>query len=138
MGLDTSHGCWHGAYSAFSRWRNTIATIGGYRLFNPDPNSPWYECAQINWEAVTPANLQGVWEHVPEDPLIVLIAHSDCDGEIRARDAGPLADRLAELLPKIADLGEGGGHVGNWREKTQKFIDGLRLAAKNDESVNFH
>lgn len=21
MGLDTSHDCWHGAYSAFTRWR---------------------------------------------------------------------------------------------------------------------
>jgi len=138
MGLDTSHDCWHGAYSAFTRWRNTLAEIAGYRLGKPDPTAPWYECAEINWEAITPDNLQGVWERVPEDPLIVLIAHSDCDGEIRPREAGPLADRLEELLPKITELGVGAGHIGNWREKTQKFIDGLRRAAKNDEPVKFH
>jgi len=25
MGLDTSHDAWHGAYSAFMRWRTEIA-----------------------------------------------------------------------------------------------------------------
>ena len=25
MGLDCSHGCWHGAYSAFMRWRAKLA-----------------------------------------------------------------------------------------------------------------
>ncbi len=32
MGLDTSHDCWHGAYSAVTRWRNTVAEIAGYPL----------------------------------------------------------------------------------------------------------
>ena len=27
MGLDTTHGCWHGTYSAFNRWRNKIAEM---------------------------------------------------------------------------------------------------------------
>ena len=29
MGLDTTHDCWHGAYSAFMRWRQEIARIAG-------------------------------------------------------------------------------------------------------------
>jgi len=30
MGLDLTHGCWHGAYSAFMRWRQKIAELAGY------------------------------------------------------------------------------------------------------------
>ena len=29
MGLDTSHGAWHGAYSAFMRWREMVAEVAG-------------------------------------------------------------------------------------------------------------
>ena len=30
MGLDTTHDCWHGAYLAFSRWRDQLAEVAGY------------------------------------------------------------------------------------------------------------
>ncbi len=33
MGLDTSHDCWHGAYSAFGRWRRAIAEAAGYYVW---------------------------------------------------------------------------------------------------------
>jgi hypothetical protein len=29
MGLDTSHDCWHGAYSAFMRWRSELCRAAG-------------------------------------------------------------------------------------------------------------
>lgn len=32
MGLDVSHGCWHGSYSAFNRWRHGIARAAGIPL----------------------------------------------------------------------------------------------------------
>jgi len=32
MGLDTTHGCWHGAYSAFHRWRAGLANAAGIPL----------------------------------------------------------------------------------------------------------
>ena len=32
MGLDTTHDCFHGAYSAFSRWRNAVAEAAGYMV----------------------------------------------------------------------------------------------------------
>jgi hypothetical protein len=32
VGLDTTHDAWHGAYSAFSRWRELIAVAAGYEL----------------------------------------------------------------------------------------------------------
>lgn len=133
MGLDTTHDCWHGAYSAFNRWRDKLAEVAGYRFAVIEGrNTPL-----IDWGHITDDQLYGRWKKTPEDPLVVLIAHSDCEGEIFPEQGEPLADRLAELLPLLPD-DEDGGHIGDWRAKTQAFIDGLRAAAKEDEPVEFH
>ena len=157
MGLDTSHGCWHGAYSAFSRWRCGIAKAAGVPLdlmqgywegplphamewaapreggpICADPNGPSLHryIERVNeWLPIK-------WESLKPDALHVLLDHSDCEGEIAAADCAPLANRLEELLLDLPD-GDGGGHIGNWREKTQEFIDGLRLAASLNEPVEF-
>lgn len=142
MGLDTSHGCWHGAYSAFSRWRDQLAVAAGYQLMHPTPEEiragapPSMQYPMIEWSGIVDKNYMGEWDRTPPDPLIVLIAHSDCDGVIHPAQAGPLADRLAEILPKMPE-GDGGGHVRNWRETTQRFIDGLREAVDLGEDVVF-
>jgi hypothetical protein len=142
MGLDTSHGCWHGAYSAFTRWRDKVASVAGYALWpvieSPDEYGRGYgrDYVMIDWGHVTAANLLGEWDATPADPLLVLIAHSDCDGVIRPQQAGPLADRLAEVLPMLPNE-EAGGHIGHWHTKTQQFIDGLRTAAEAGEEVVF-
>lgn len=137
MGLDTTHGCWHGAYSAFSRWRNTIAEAAGYAVWNVKYDdgltSP---TIMLDWGHITAADLAGQWEKTPEDPLVVLLAHSDCDGVIRSADAGALADRLEEILPQLPSENDH-GHIGNWEAKTRAFIDGLRKAALAGEDVAF-
>jgi hypothetical protein len=133
MGLDTSHNAWHGAYSAFGRWRDKLAEVAGYRFYR-DPRDG-REYPSLNWDAITEDNLYGQWEAIPEDPLILLIAHSDCDGEIQPEHCGPLADRLEQLLPRLS--GEGGGHIGLYQEKTRQFVDGLRLAAGLGEPLEF-
>jgi hypothetical protein len=71
------------------------------------------------------------------DPLIVLLAHSDCEGEIQEDFCGPLADRLEELLPLLGEE-DGGGHIGSYTTKTEQFIRGLRAAAEAGEPVGFH
>lgn len=136
MGLDTSHGCWHGAYSAFSRWRNELWKVAGYD-FERDPKKTWHLFPRLNWSAITEDNLAGQWESTPEDPLVVLIAHSDCDGSIYPEQALHLADRLEQLLPLLPDEPDN-GHIGVWQDKTQKFIDGLRQAAALGEPVKFY
>lgn len=70
--------------------------------------------------------------------LETLLNHSDCDGEIAAADCAPLADAMELLLPALEIAGEGGGHIGNYVDKTKQFIAGLRDAAENHESVEFH
>jgi hypothetical protein len=138
MGLDTTHNAWHGAYSAFSRWRDGLARAAGYEVKRVTYDDGWSaDEAQINWDQIVQKNFDGEWDETPADPLVVLIAHSDCDGVIHPEQAKPLADRLEELLPKLPDA-EGGGHIGSWREKTQKFIDGLRVAAEANENLEFH
>lgn len=160
MGLDTSHDCWHGAYSAFMRWRQEIAKVAGIPLMLMDgfygtddapsqealkwmaPRDGGPECndyrgpAIFHWVGKVTQWLPIKWEILTPRPLLVLLNHSDCDGEIAASDCGPLADDLESLLPLLK--GDGGGHIGSYREKTQQFIDGLRRAAAANEPVDFH
>ena len=139
MGLDTSHGCWHGAYSAFGRWRETIAQVAGYKMMDPTPeeqNQGHYRpYVAIEWSGVTADNLAGEWSRTPPDPLVVLIAHYDCEGVIHPKQGIALAHRLSELLPLLPE--DGGGHIGNYRDKTQLFINGLMDAYRAGEDVVF-
>lgn len=145
MGLDTSHDCWHGAYSAFSRWRNILATAAGYPLeevkeghftysrvvgLNYDiPEKRYYG---KGWKSEIPA----VTGHNP-DLMLLLHLHSDCEGVIKRKHQLLIADRLEELLPKLEEI-DGGGHIGNAADKTRQFIAGLRAAHAAHETVDFH
>jgi hypothetical protein len=136
MGLDTSHDCWHGAYSAFYRWRNTLAEAAGYKFVKHDNG---HTIAALPWDQFTEENLQGEWSYMPgDDPLIWLIAHSDCDGVIHPEQGELIAGRLEQLLPLLDDTTAQGHIYPSMRAKTQQFIDGLREAAKAGEDVDFH
>lgn len=118
MGLDTSHGCWHGLYSQFNKWRNEIciaANLGelsGYEGFGGDKN---FESG---------------------DPLTILLYHSDCDGDIKWQDCNDIADRLEEVLPNITSLVDDG--MDYYIDHTKQFIHGLREAYNLKEDVDFH
>lgn len=150
MGLDTSHGCWHGAYSAFMRWRQEIASVAGLPplelmqgfytpLSSNDLPTLYYGTPTRDTDYLRhlERRLPIKWSSLKPSPLHKLLNHSDCEGIIESRDCKPIADALTKLLPRLPD-GDAGGHIGNWRDKTKAFITGLRLAAKNKESVKFH
>lgn len=153
MGLDTTHDAWHGAYSAFSRWRDKLAEVAGFTFHHDVHNLPEGEILKssryqvdLDWgsiERTIGRDLFGRWPRMPTnhvgdpEPLIVLLAHSDCEGEIQSEFCGPLADRLEELLPSLGDE-DGGGHIGSYRAKTEQFIRGLRAAAEAGEDLGFH
>jgi hypothetical protein len=138
MGLDCSHGAFSGAYSAFSRWRNAVAEAAGYSL-DTSENGRTYP--KLDWDSLPDATLEGTWKETPEDPLLVLLAHSDCDGDIFPAQAGPLANRLEELLPEIAKKHAADwGHItrdGGMVAVTRRFIYGLRLAQFLSEPLRF-
>lgn len=147
MGLDTSHGAWHGAYSAFMRWRQEVARVAGIPLelmeafYSDDMNQiKLAEYAGPNAAAlieVLKRNCPIKWSSLKSDPLHALLHHSDCDGDISPEDCAKIADRLEELLPQFPS-GDGGGHIGNWRDKTKTFIEGCRAAAAANEPLDFH
>lgn len=117
MGLDTTHGCWHGPYSQFGHWRDAVAKAAGIDDWvhaNPDPTSD---------------ELYGRWKKTPGDPLIILWSHSDCDGIIQSAQCIPLAEALLKLAPDMR---------GPARENTLRFAAGLLLAASRDENVEFN
>ena len=142
MGLWVSHDCWDGAYSAFLRWRHTLAEAAGYKIREATPeeraNHIYGPSVDIRWDMFEPENYQGEWGFVPgDDPLLYLLVHSDCDGVIHPEQGIHIARRLEQLLPLLDDT-EAIGHIRpHMRGKTQQFIDGLKVAAASGEDVEF-
>lgn len=141
MGLDTTHDAWHGAYGAFTRWRQALAKAAGYGFAKIDPTYHGEE-PLIDWGHTEDRNYFGEWDAIPcntkgPDPLLILIIHSDCDGYIKPEHCALLADRLTELLPAIDADADGGGHLGNIRAATERFITGCRAAAEAGERLEF-
>ena len=159
MGLDISHNAWHGAYSAFHRWRRTIAQYAGIPL---ELMQGFYEAGDVLGDpfrrielntlslnasdkedlsrniADLRAGLPIQWELLKPRAIHELLYHSDCEGRITWRKAKKIADELSEILKLIPEDLEGGGHIGNVREKTQQFIDGCLAAYEAKESLKFH
>lgn len=146
MGLDTTHDCWHGAYSAFSRWREILAEAAGYEQEERKDGYMTYQAIKgLNYDLPEERYYGRGWkkgefptvEGRDPDPMLLLELHSDCGGRIYRDQQLPLADRLEELLPKLEEI-DGGGHIGNAADKTRKFIAGLRDAHAKFETVEFH
>lgn len=147
MGLDTSHDCFHGAYSSFHRWRMAICLAAGwgdledapgYRGRGREPAGPGF---------TPPADKMTEGLDWPNDVLTLLLNHSDCDGEIEAEACLPLAERLEGLLPALEEADRAtcesdwvrmGWPGGERKGRTVQFIAGLRRAAEAGEPVEFH
>lgn len=130
MGLDVSHDAWHGAYSAFNRFRTALAELGGFGTL--------FVAGEVTKRMYSEdVIMRSEWPEPPHDPLLVLLIHADCDGVILNKWLTPLADRLEQLLPSLYCLGDLGGHVGDIQETTRKFIAGCRLAAESGEDLEF-
>lgn len=130
MGLDTTHDAFHGAYSAFNRFRQSVAkAMGG--SFPPHQekgldDSKWY------WG-------DGYGEQT-HPGLYLFLKHSDCDGELSPEECELVATDLEAILPVLEKEGEGSGHIlnqGGYAKVCQKFIKGCRLAAQQNETLYF-
>lgn len=143
MGLTVSHGAWRGAYSAFSTWRTKIAEVAGFpplclmqgfwipgEVGDPIKYLPDWLQEQIS------GSLPISWEPYQSDPLVILLHHSDSDGEIDWQNCLLIAQRLEEIMHLLPGEDDP-GHIGNWEKKTQTFIDGLKLAHDQQENIVF-
>jgi hypothetical protein len=157
MGLDCSHNAWHGAYSAFMRWRQKLSEVAGLpplelmegfyaplsagmlpTLYHgPGTRAGAFGQDSRPYLADIDERLPIKWECLNPSPLHELLYHSDCEGEIAPDRCGPIADALEALIPLLPDE-EASGHIVHWRAKTQQFVDGLRAAAAAGEPLDFH
>lgn len=141
MGLDTTHDAFHGAYSAFDRWRGEILKAAGGR-------GGYGRCRK---EPAQEGDREGWWYYGPgysgetHPGLHILLCHSDCDGEISPEDCAKVADDLEALLPALEEslLTAGdweSGHIvryGGFMTVTKRFISGCLAAAKAGEALEF-
>lgn len=130
MGLDCSHDAFHGAYSAFNRFRQAVAIAMGGSYpphINPELDKDiWY------WG--------DGFSRKTNPGLHVFFMHSDCSGYIKASDCKRIADEMEALLPEIAKQGTGGGHLerdGGLEEVTKRFIAGCRDASAKKQKLTF-
>lgn len=152
MGLNCSHKAWRGSYTAFMMWRRKIAKVAGLpplqlmeNFYEKDLNYPYRDTLGFG-EKLSGADLwkkeqieQSLpikWDCLKPSPLHELLNHSDSDGEIAAERCDAIADELEKLIPLLPDEVEP-GHIGHWREKTAKFVAGLRAAARANEPLLF-
>lgn len=109
MGLSTTHDCFDGSYIFFNDMRSAISVAAGYGDYRD-------MCEENNF----PEN----------DILNELFDHSDCDGILKWEICESLADRLLEVHPLIENA--------LYANVTNRFINGLRHAAKLKEDVGFY
>lgn len=88
----------------------------------------------LDWGHLPNGHLEGEWDEIPADPLVILLTHQDCEGRIKSAHCNALADALEAILPKMDDTE---WHLTN-AERTRRFIAGLRAAAMSGEDVDFH
>lgn len=116
MGLDFSHTDAHWAYSGFNRFRTRVAAVLGFDL---DRMEGFH--GDRSWDSVPSAT---------DEPLIDLLNHSDCDGELTPEQCERIAPRLREA-------------VSLWpaddydRIKAEMLADGMELAAQSGEPLEF-
>jgi len=123
VGLDTTYGCFSGSYASFMRFRTKLCEVAGYGQLNRRVGYGGFENgAEFSGHIPWPDN---------NDALIVLLDHSDCDGEISHKDCKPLADRLVDLLPAMANAGD------YYAVTTKQFIAGLRKAHSKRGKITF-
>lgn len=123
MGLDTTHGCWHGPYSSFGAFRDEVARAAGV----PFNEKGWYAVPdEYCNDAYCYGHIGREGDARPTDVIWVLLAHSDCDGRIPTRFCAELADRLEAI--DVAD---------EHKESLSDFVNGLRDAADCGDDVIF-
>lgn len=143
MGLRVSHGCFHAGYGKFQHFRRAVADVVGIPLeimegyFERDD---WMVCAESPLAKKMLARrleaLPVAWTAWEDDPITLLLNHSDCGGELRWQDAVAIAERLEEIAPQIVhppDMRDD----WDFKQTALQFAAGLRRAAEYEEDVTF-
>jgi len=103
MGLDVSHDCWHGSYLLFEAFRRRLQTALGLDYY-----------LRFGGELPPIGVLRA-------EPLQTLLLHADNEGSIALADTEPLAARLEELAPLLAELPELPGDPDAWHREVMRL-----------------
>lgn len=141
---------WYGGYGSFNKWRCKLAEL--YGIPNLNYMEGFYDESQLyflnyvydgdppDYMQIAIDRLKGLfplkWDSLKPNHIHKLLYHSDCDGIFRWSSCRRVADALEKLVPLLPDEDDC-THIGNWKETTQKFIDGLRYAYNNKKDVIF-
>lgn len=111
MGLNCSHGAFDGSYGLFKNLRDSVLeAIGGKSIGNG-------------------------YIEIPDEfsvGIVEFLTHSDCDGYISAEMCEKVAYELEnDVLPLMVKSSE------LQRDLLVKFINGCKLASKNNEKLMF-
>jgi len=141
MKLRVEPNCFAGEPLEFMNWRLLLARAAGFGVEGWEQDDVTFLVPALDYESLAVENILGVWDIEPDDVLIVLLAHSDEDGAIYPPHLESLATRIEELLPELANFSsyeEGSPAQTAEVLVTQRFIEGLREALKQDRAVTFH
>lgn len=131
MGLDTTHDAWHGPYSAFREFRDELGKVSGFNVKNYDWDSITNEQLLGHWGDVKPEIKDGIYDTPRHDPILYLLIHQDCEGEIEYQHLPGLMKSL-ETLRSNFDLSD------YTEESLDQFIEGIKSAIDAGQSLGFH
>jgi hypothetical protein len=112
MGIDFSHSGAHWAYSGFNRARTRLAATLGFRLDD-----------MIGFGG------SRAWPDADGSPLVHLLDHSDCDGELTVAQCKVVAPALRKAVERWPDDYD--------KKMFLKLADGMDEAAKEGEPLRF-
>jgi hypothetical protein len=130
MGLDFSHTTAQWSYSGFSRFRDALATHEGIDLDQMEGfRRRGDDRPRIPWTGIT-------------GPLVPLLNHSDCDGELSPEECRQIAPRLRAVVNELwpaethsdFDADPNGYHN---RSSGLALADGMDTAAAAGEPLRF-
>jgi hypothetical protein len=111
MGIDFSHCNAHWGYGGFNNFRTRLAKEVGIDLEEMDGFG-----GHILWEGLV-------------DPIIPLLCHSDCDGELSVEECKKVAPRLKEIVDKWLDDYD--------KQTAVELVKGMETAIGLDEPIRF-
>lgn len=119
MGLDTTHNCFHGAYSSFNRFRYSLAAQIGVDL---DEYNGYSKSGTKNLEDI-------------DHGIMPLLNHSDCEGRLKVSESRKIVEGLNAIL----------GNFNNeiksdydFKDRIIQFRDGCIEAISKREMIKFH
>lgn len=126
--------CPHWSYSGFHSFRKLLAKSIGVDLEQMEGFSEW------NREDLTVKSKGTIPWSTVNDPLVPLLHHSDCDGELSPSECAKIAPRLREVCSAwvVNRVTENNKWIDSYDQENGLLLaDAMDLAAKTNKPLVF-